>query len=236
MGALAEKEIEIVVMAMKETKVPEKHTMINQGDEGNELYVIEEGRLECFKDGEMVKVCDPGDAFGELALMYNAPRAATVKTTAACTLWSLDRETFTHIVLSATRNKRDRWNAFLSSVTLLERMNSNERDKMCDALKQEKFNAGDEIIKQGDPGEKFYIVEEGECIVMKAVGDEPAKEVLQYARGDYFGELALLHNEPRAATVMAKTVVEVLVLDRKSFKSMLGPLEDILRRNIQRYT
>ena len=45
---------------------------------------------------------------------------------------------------------------------------------MCDALKQEKFKAGDEIIKQGDPGEKFYIVEEGQCIVMKKVGGDPA--------------------------------------------------------------
>jgi len=71
---------------------------------------------------------------------------------------------------------------------------------------------------------------------MKKVGGDPPKEVLQYSKGDYFGELALLHNEPRAATVMAKTDVDCLVLDRKSFKTVLGPLEDILRRNIQKYT
>jgi cAMP-dependent protein kinase regulator len=184
----------------------------------------------------MVKVCEPGDAFGELALMYNAPRAATVKTVGEGTLWVLDRQTFTNIVLQATRAKRERWIAFISSITLFERMDSHEKDKLCDALRIEKHTAGTHIIKQGEPGEKFYILESGECVAMKVFNPgTDAKEVLQYKRGDYFGELAVLHNEPRAASIVAKTDVEVLCLDRKSFKVLLGPLEDIIRRNTTRY-
>lgn len=239
-SGLDKKEMDVVVLAMQEKKVPKDLTLITQGEEGNELYVIEEGTLECFKKeggGEkLVKVCERGDAFGELALMYNAPRAATVKSAATCVLWRLDRETFSNIVLRATRAKRDRWNAFLGSITLLERLDSYERDRMCDALKIKKVKAGEAILNQGDPGDEFFILEEGECIVKKVFEPgTPAKEVLQYSRGDYFGELALLHNEPRAATVLAKTDVELLVLDRRSFKLVLGPLEDILRRNSARY-
>jgi cAMP-dependent protein kinase regulator len=214
--------------------------LINEGEDGTELYVIEKGKAECFKqiDGEekMVKVCEPGDAFGELALMYNAPRAATVKTVGEGTLWVLDRQTFSNIVLQAMRTKRERWIAFISSITLFERLDSHEKDKLCDALRIEKHVVGSYVIKQGDPGEKFYILESGECVAMKVFSPgTDAREVLQYKRGDYFGELAVLHNEPRAASIVAKTEVELLCLDRKSFKILLGPLEDIIRRNTKRY-
>jgi len=65
-------------------------------------------------------------------------------------------------------------------------------------------------------------------------GEEPQK-VLDYMPGDYFGELSLLKNEPRAAYVVAKTNSKVAEIDRKTFKRIVGPLENILRRNIQRY-
>jgi cAMP-dependent protein kinase regulator len=239
-GPLDKKDVSIVVGAMKELKIKQSETVITEGEEGNELYVIEEGKAECFKmiDGKetLVKTCEPGDAFGELALMYNAPRAATVKTVGEGTFWTLDRESFINIVLTATRSRRERWTAFIGSITLFERMDSFEQNKLCDALKIEKFAAGDFVIKQGEPGESFYILEAGECTATKVFKPgEAAKEVLHYHRGDYFGELSLLHNEPRAASVIAKTECELLCLDRKSFKQLLGPLEDIIRRNTTRY-
>ena len=58
---------------------------------------------------------------------------------------------------------------------------------------------------------------------------------MEYKSGDYFGELSLLRNEPRAANIIAKTFLRVAKLDRQSFKRLLGPLEHILRRNIESY-
>ena len=58
---------------------------------------------------------------------------------------------------------------------------------------------------------------------------------MTYQSGDYFGELALLKNEPRAANVIAKTKLKVVSLDRKMFKRLLGPLDQILKRNIAAY-
>jgi cAMP-dependent protein kinase regulator len=59
--------------------------------------------------------------------------------------------------------------------------------------------------------------------------------VKKYATGDYFGEIALLRNEPRAASVIAKSNCSCVTIDRHSFKRMLGPLENILKRNIDLY-
>lgn len=64
---------------------------------------------------------------------------------------------------------------------------------------------------------------------------KPAQVVKEYAPGTYFGERALLRNEPRAASVIAKTECCVVSLDRAAFKRLMGPLEDILGRNEEEY-
>ncbi len=78
-----------------------------QGDDGDCLYVIENGVFHCkiarkdTGDEIVVKTCEPGDAFGELALLYNCPRAASVDSTTDALMWKLDRETFNAIVKDA---------------------------------------------------------------------------------------------------------------------------------------
>ena len=76
----------------------------------------------------------------------------------------------------------------------------------------------------------------GEAVALKVFNPgEEAKEVKSYKQGDYFGELALLSNEPRAASIMAKNDCTCVKLDRHSFKRLLGPLDNILKRNIDLY-
>lgn len=66
-------------------------------------------------------------------------------------------------------------------------------------------------------------------------GEDPI-EVYQYSSENYFGELSLLRNQTRAATIKATTDMNLLTLDRQSFKRLLGPFEDILKRNESRYS
>merc|ERR1719163_360870 len=109
---------------MGEVKLAAKERCINQGDDGDFLFVIEQGKLNCIiklPDGsdKVVKTCVSGDVFGELALLYNCPRAASVDADEACVLWQLDRDTFNNIVKEAAQKKRDRYDAFLTKVPLL---------------------------------------------------------------------------------------------------------------------
>jgi len=85
------------------------------------------------------------------------------------------------------------------------------------------------IFQQGDVGNKFYIVEEGEATATKS-----GTAVMQYASGDYFGELSLLRNQPRAATITAKGMCKCLSLDSGSFKRLLN-VEDLLARSQKMY-
>lgn len=83
-NSLDPKDLEIVIDAMTEVKLVPGQTVIKEGDDGDYLYVVEKGRLQCSKifKGNTTPtnliVYEPGGAFGELALLYNAPRAATI--------------------------------------------------------------------------------------------------------------------------------------------------------------
>ena len=168
--------------------------------------------------------------------MYNAPRAATVKAKSKCILWAVDRSTFNNIVKVAAQKKREQYENFLSKVKILQTMEPYERSKLSDAFQEHSFKAGDYIIKEGDEGNNFFIIEEGEAVATKTLeaGQDP-KEVMQYKVGEYFGERALLKNEPRAANVIAKTDCKVVSMDRHSFKRLMGNLEDLLKRNMELY-
>ena len=102
-----------------------------------------------------------------MALLYNAPRAATIIADTDSVLWSLDRNTFNHIVKDAASKKRDKYESFLAKVDLLKNMDSYERSRLSDALKEEFFKEHDFIIREGEEGDRFYIVATGECVAMK---------------------------------------------------------------------
>lgn len=96
---------------MQEVNYKAGDKVISQGEDGEVLYVVDSGELDCFKSKENggdvhLKVYREGEAFGELALLYNAPRAATIKAKTNVTLFGLDRETFNYIVKDAASRKR----------------------------------------------------------------------------------------------------------------------------------
>lgn len=153
----------------------------------------------------------PGGSFGELALMYNAPRAASVVATSDAVVWALDRVTFRAIVVAHTSRKRKTYELFLEQVPILATLDARERAKVADALDAKAFDEGLDVVTEGEPGEDFYIIESGRAVVVRKKktgalysdkapqGFEPAadtgaghqddeEEILgTLGRGDYFG-------------------------------------------------
>lgn len=103
-SALNPDELRIVLGAMQHVQKKAGEVVISEGDDGDNLYVVEKGELDCTKvltkgaEPTWLKAYKPGEAFGELALLYNAPRAATITAKTNSDLWALDRRTFNHIV------------------------------------------------------------------------------------------------------------------------------------------
>jgi len=224
--AIEGSDLDTVILAMQEVTAAAGDVMIKQGDDGDFLFVIEQGALECIinKDGTdvVVKTCVEGDVFGELALLYNQKRLATVKAKDACKLWKLDRETFNGVVKTAAQNTREKYIGFLKTVPILNGLNDAQFAQICDAVRVEKVEEDATVVKQGDPGDKFYIIKTGTA---KAVKDQ--ETVLVYKEGDFFGELALLQDKPRQASVFSTSAASFLTLERKAFKRLLGNLDSI---------
>ena len=232
-----------VLGALVEKPIPAKGIkVISQGDAGDYFYVVEKGDFDVHINeagsvqpgpegiGRKISTIGPGGSFGELALMYNAPRAATIiSTEPGSLLWYLDRITFRRILMDSAFARRRMYESFLNEVPLLSSLTPYERSKIADALETQKFPAGSTIIREGDPGEAFYLLESGTAAVYKReTGNKP---LMQYKKGDYFGELALLDDKPRAASVVSAEEVKVATLGKEGFLRLLGPVEGRMRQN-----
>ena len=111
-----------------------------------------------------------------------------------------------------------------------------ERQIIASALVSVEFSAGQVVMRQGDKADSFYIVHDGEVVcTQQETPQHPPREILRLNNGGYFGEIALLTNRHRQATVTAVRHSKLLKLDRSQFKRLCGPLKEILRRNLNFY-
>jgi cAMP-dependent protein kinase regulator len=106
---------------------------------------------------------------------------------------------------------------------------------LADSLAEEKYEDGTSICTQGEAGNFFYIIKEGEAVCYQADGAGGEKEVAKLNTGGYFGEIALLTSKPRQATVKASGALSVLAIDRATFTRVMGPLDEIMKRNMEEY-
>lgn len=214
--------------------------IIIQGDIGDIFYLLEDGLVDVYvtKRGSpeiKVHTYTPGNSFGELAIMYNAPRAATCRAQTECKLWALDRVSFKVIVVAAAMQKREMYVGFLKNVPILESLTEMEIMTLADSLAEEKYQDGQVICNQGDSGDYFYIVKDGVAVCTQKDSTGKDKEVARLSSGNYFGEIALLTDKPRQATVKAEGLLKVLALDRATFTRVMGPMDEIMKRNMEQY-
>jgi cAMP-dependent protein kinase regulator len=208
-------ELNVIVNSMEEETFYKNDIVIQQGDEGNCLYLVQHGQLNCFKcinnsntnTNVLVKTYFRGEIFGELSILYNSPRAATVIAASdSVRLLKLNRDTFSFIVKESAKQKLRKYEAFLKKVEIFSTMGQYEILKICDALFEMDFNRGDFVITEGELDDYFYIVVEGTAHAIKQIDDGVTMIVKEYERADYFGELALIKNAPRAVSIIATSV------------------------------
>jgi CRP-like cAMP-binding protein/Zn-dependent protease len=205
--------------------------VIRQGEPGEQFYLIRDGQAEVVKVDEdgwprELALLRRGDYFGELALLYHQPRSASVRALAPLQVYALDRDSFERLVAPHVRDygltvQRIEERSELARMSLFRQTGPAELDPILDQLAAEEFTAGATIIRQGDPGDRFYLVRRGRVEVVLR-GEDGAERVLgELGPGDYFGEMALLSDAPRSATVRAITPVALWSLDKASFHELL---------------
>lgn len=251
--ALSEQDLEPIVQAMTVVTPQAGEDICRQGEDGDALFVVLSGAVDLYKDENSDRGADVGfpapdstkepillrtlpapTVFGELALLWNMPRSLTVRANLKepCTLGRLDREVFQHCVIQCEMEQREQRHEGLRNVKLLEMMEDEQIAKLADALKLRTFNQGEHLITQGEQGNEFFILVQGECVASVAtkflgvVVDE--QEHRRYHAGELFGERAILRGEPRSASVIASVDnTQALTLTRGKFERLLGQLDQL---------
>ncbi|XP_072037723.1 cGMP-dependent protein kinase 1-like isoform X4 [Amphiura filiformis] len=203
--------------------------IIREGDAGAEFYVAAEGELEVSKAGKVLGKMGSGKVFGELAILYNCTRTATVTAASKTDLWAIDRKVFQMIMMKTSMQRHEEHLKFLKSVHLLRDLNRSNLFKLAESLEVEFYPEGEHIVREGTRGDTFYIISKGSVRITQLVtGNPEPQEVRKLKLGDYFGEKALLSEDVRTANVIADTGgCECLVVDRILFTELIGNLEEL---------
>ena len=221
-----------IINSMSAKVVQPGDVIITQGDtDASKYYIVDRGSFEVWTTKEewqgeerIVHTCTPGSGFGELALLYSAPRAATVKAAETGRLWVMERAVYAAIKLTESQELRKQKRELLEKVPMLAVLAPEHKSAVAEALELLEYADGDLVCKEGELGDRFFTIKEGTVIVSKG-----GKELAKLTDGAYFGERALIRDEPRAATIAAEGYVVCYALSRQAFNDLLGPIEDVWR-------
>ncbi len=191
--SLDDHQMKTIVDAMFVVKKEDGEMIIQQGEDGDNFYIVDNGRVDVYVEDEtgknLVQTYDGEGAFGELAIMYNSPRAATCIAKGNVHLWALDRLSYKVILMQTSIARRNAYRAFLEKVPSFLHLTEFEILTFADTLEEEVFEDGDVVCREGENGNKFYIVKEGVAVCTKANSEGSEDEVAKLTSGAYFGEV-----------------------------------------------
>jgi CRP-like cAMP-binding protein len=227
-SALSEEVLWAVAQRLLLCHVPAGELVFAEGAPGDALYLIDTGKVEVTPSGRTIE--DNG-FFGEMALLTGKPRSTTVKATDHTNLWVLYRSDFDDLVnrypaisvalskeLSERLAEMDRrfTESHLRGLKLLSGLSSTQLEDISRRLKPVRFRQGETIIQEGAPGDELYFVESGRVQVVRGHGAQ-ATVLAELGAGDLFGEMALLTDQPRSATVIALSDLNLWLMSKADF-------------------
>jgi cGMP-dependent protein kinase len=226
-SSLSDENTECVIDEMKMFRLQVGQLVFEQGRVANHFYVVTTGQLEVTVDSQRTSLLNQGHCFGEQALLQNALRNCSVRALEAAELWGLDRLTFRKVLESAINANYEELLMFISSVKLFNSLTVSQKTSLVEALTSLRYESGQVIVNEGDPGDLFYLIKEGlvSCT-------QQGRELRRMSKGEFFGEQALLYDTVRTATVTALTEVKCISISREILMEVLGNrLQDIIYHN-----
>ncbi|EZG50652.1 CGMP-dependent protein kinase [Gregarina niphandrodes] len=220
-------EIQALTEAMLFYVFHEGDLVCQQNALGSHFFIIHSGEFDVVIDGKTVNKMRNGRAFGEIALIHNTQRSATVRCVKDGALWAVQRSTFRNILKQLSSRNFAENRAFLESVKIFEMLTDGQKRMIANALVVESFENKEVIVNKGDKGDVLYIIKDGKGQVW--IDREMVREL---QKGDYFGERALLYEEPRSATIVASGPTVCVTIGRDMLQKVLGNLQHVLFRNV----
>lgn len=229
-----EDELLALMARFREESFSTGSLVFRQGDESDKLYVVLAGRVVVESRFSGKNPDEPplaelrrGDYFGELSLVKEATRTATVRCVEPTTMLSLDKQTYQALADRYRAIGRKIEEAFqfldlLEEITVFRELSPQRVREVATCMRLRRLDPGEFAVRQGEPGQKFHIIRHGTMRLVRNLGSPDEWHEGDIGRGSYFGEVALLEDMPSHATAIATSEVELLELDRDDFERLLG--------------
>ncbi|KAL7543762.1 hypothetical protein ACHAXR_013060 [Thalassiosira sp. AJA248-18] len=231
---------ELIYKVMCPKKVKKGEWIIKQGTVGDQFYIVDEGSFEVRilaenqrdtdgSGGNRVHVYEGSRAnhshpsFGELALMYSAPRAASIIAQTDAHLWALHRYAFKKI--TAEKGARKDAEKVLRKIDMFRSFTSEELKDLTSYLCEAKYGRGDTIMKEGEAGDSLFILlPGGSCESVQTADDGTSKITKQMKGDDFFGDEILKGGSEKKyqSTVTATNKCSCLILQKTDVKRVIG--------------
>lgn len=231
---LTEDQLKPLVGAFEKVQVAQSDQIIKQGDEGDYFYVLFDGTCDYVVEGKVVGKASSGDSFGELALLYTCPRAATVVATTPVTLFRVDQKSFRYILQAQTEIGAQAKVKLLKDVSFLRDLSPTVITKLANAMQARPFTKDQLILKKGGDEVGFFVVEHGELLVSDLGDDVTSYENVTIQPGEHFGERAIVTGLPPAGNVVAQTDGHLFHIDKDTFQEVIGNLETAVLRSLDK--
>ncbi|KAM7353736.1 cGMP-dependent protein kinase for isoform 1-T2 [Cochliomyia hominivorax] len=226
-------QIREIVDCMYPVKYAAKSLIIKEGDVGSIVYVMEEGRVEVSREGKYLSTLSGAKVLGELAILYNCQRTATITAISECKLWAIERQCFQTIMMRTGLIRQAEYTDFLKSVPIFKNLQEDTLIKISDVLEETHYQQGDYIVRQGARGDTFFIISKGQVrVTIKLPNTQEEKFIRTLTKGDFFGEKALQGDDLRTANIICDSPdgVTCLVIDRETFNQLISNLDEIKHR------
>ena len=215
MQTLSDQAKNEIIITMSLQKVKKDTILFKQGEPGTYWYIVHEGTFSLYINNEFKKNLSKGDSFGELALMNDAPRSATVKANSDCQVWTLKREVFRKILEFISNINYSQNMKFLNGIDIP--LDKNIKSLLANNLLQEIYKKNTVIFSEGEYGNNMYIIKEGEVCCKKN-----GKVVRILKQGENFGQKAILFDNKRTMDIIANTDCVLYSISVEFFKNQFG--------------
>ncbi|KAL7485761.1 hypothetical protein ACHAW6_011359 [Cyclotella cf. meneghiniana] len=220
---LSESRREILIGAFEPVPYKKGAEIIKEGDVGDYFYVIGAGEVDFTVGGDNVGTAGPGKTFGELALLYQAPRAATCVAKTECGLFRLDQDHFRRILMMQSEDQVHDVIGILKTVPYFKDLDDEDLSKIALNLSISHFKDGDVIYEKGESFcPKFVIVKKGAVKLEDVEAGGSEYKDLTFEEGQFFGDGAIVNNKTFSAKVVAVGDVTILSLNRETFVRVVG--------------
>ncbi|XP_064780890.1 cGMP-dependent protein kinase 1 isoform X2 [Oncorhynchus masou masou] len=225
LSRLDDEQITMMVELLVAIDFKPGNDVIKEGTEGDSMYIVAAGELLVSQADCNLRTLTCGDVFGELAILYNCKRTATVKAKTVVRLWFMERQMYRTIMTNKSKKKREQLMGFLKTSRTLKALNDSQLSKIIDSMEEVKYQNNDVIVREGAEGNTFYIILKGEVKVTKKLNGQE-KQIRKMGKGEHFGELALIREILRTATCTAVGPVTCFSIDKEVFEETI-PIEHL---------